>query len=171
MEVEIMPEHTDDKIKLLIVDDEVEFLDALGQRLEMRDFDVHRATSGRQALEICRNDKFDLALIDLKMPGMDGRELLTELKQAHEHLEVIVLTGHGSVRSAVDCVKGGAFGYLPKPYKIDELLLVLRNAYAERLRNKFKADEDRTAELARLAMEESPLGILRKMRELDDGQK
>lgn len=156
------------KINLLIVDDEVEFLAALGERLEMRDFAVHTATSGEEALQLCGAEKFDLALIDLKMPGMDGRQLLARLKAEHQHLEVIVLTGHGSLGNAVECVKLGAFGYLPKPYKLDDLLEVLKNAYAERLNKKFTADQARTDELVRIAQEESPLGILRRMRELDD---
>ncbi len=166
-----MSEQPAEKIRLLIVDDEVEFLEALGQRLEMRDFDVRPVTSGEQALALCQQEKFDLALIDLKMPGMDGRELLALLKQEHQHLEVIVLTGQGSLGNAVECVKLGAFGYLPKPYKIDDLLDVLKNAYTERLHKKFEADTARTEELVRLAQGESPLGILRRMRALDDERK
>jgi DNA-binding NtrC family response regulator len=160
-----------ERIKLLIVDDEAEFLAALGERLEMRDFDVRPATSGLQALEYCRREKFDLALVDLKMPGMDGKELLTRLKAEHRFLEVIILTGHGSLGSAVECAKLGAYCYLPKPYQLEELLQVLKDAYGERMRKKFQADEERIRELMEIAQGESPLGILRRMRELDDQQK
>ncbi len=156
------------KIKLLIVDDEVDFLEALGERLEMRDFLVRTVTTGADALDLCGTEKFDLALIDLKMPGMDGQELLARIKAAHRFLEVIILTGHGSLGSAVECAKLGAFSYLPKPYQLDELLMVLKDAYAERLMKKFAANTARTEELLRLSQEESPRGILRRMKELDD---
>ena len=156
------------KIKLLIVDDEVDFLEALGERLEMRDFLVRTVTTGADALDLCGAEKFDLALIDLKMPGMDGQELLARIKAEHRFLEVIILTGHGSLGSAVECAKLGAFSYLPKPYQLDELLKVLKDAYAERLKKKFAANAVRTKELQKISQEESPRGILRRMKELDD---
>ena len=156
------------KIKLLIVDDEVDFLEALGERLEMRDFLVRTVTTGADALDLCGTEKFDLALIDLKMPGMDGQELLARVKAEHRFLEVIILTGHGSLGSAVECAKLGAFSYLPKPYQLDELLKVLKDAYAERLKKKFAANAVRTKELLKISQEESPRGILRRMKELDD---
>lgn len=161
----------DNRIKLLIVDDEAEFLSALGERLEMRDFDVRPATGGQQALDLCRREKFDLALVDLKMPGMDGKVLLERLKAEHRHLEVIILTGHGSLKSAVECAKLGAFSYLPKPYQLEELLKVLQEAYAERLHKKFASDQERLQELLQMAQGQSPLAVLRRMRELDDQQK
>ena len=159
------------KIKLLIVDDEVDFLEALGERLEMREFHVRTVTSAVDALELCGAEKFDLALIDLKMPGMDGQELLARIKAEHRFLEVIILTGHGSLGSAVECAKLGAFSYLPKPYHLDELLKVLEDAYAERLKKKFAADEARTQELLKIAQEDSPRGILRRMKEMDDEER
>jgi len=159
------------KIKLLIVDDEVKFLDSMAQRLELRDFDVTKASSGAQALEAARTGKFDLALLDLKMPGMDGTEVLRYLKQEHKYLEVIILTGHGSLDSAVECTKLGAFGYLPKPYELDNLLTVLMQAYEARLTKKFQADAERMAKIQKLAAGSSPLGILRELRALDDDVK
>ena len=163
-----MTDTRENKIKLLIVDDEIDFLEALGERLEMRDFLVRMVTSGTDAIELCGTEKFDLALIDLKMPGMDGQELLARIKAAHRFLEVIILTGHGSLGSAVECAKLGAFSYLPKPYQLDELLKVLKDAYAERLKKKFAANAVRTEELQKISQEESPRGILRRMKELDD---
>jgi DNA-binding NtrC family response regulator len=160
-----------DKIKLLIVDDEVRFLDAIARRLEMRDFDVTKAEDGTQALEAARSDKFDVALLDLKMPGMNGQEVLEVLKQEHKFLEVIILTGHGSLDSAVQCTKLGAFGYLPKPYEFDKLIEVLRDAYEHRLRKKFEQDQHRLDELSKVAMGGSALGILRRLRELDNEEK
>ena len=158
-----------DRIKLLIVDDEVKFLQAIARRLEMRDFDVTAAASGPEALAAAEDERFDLALLDLKMPGMDGQRVLEELKRRHRFLEVVILTGHGSLDSAVECTKLGAFGYLPKPYELDRLIEVLRDAYEHRLRCKLAAEQHRVEELMQSAVGESPLAILRRLRELDDG--
>ena len=157
-----------EKIRLLIVDDEREFLDALGERLEMREFDVHAAASGAEALDECSREKFDLALVDLKMPGMDGQELLARLKAEDRFLEIIILTGHGSLGSAVECTKLGAFSYLPKPYDLEELLKVLQAAYTQRLKKKFADQELRIQEILELAQGSSPLTILRRMKQLDE---
>ena len=159
------------KIKLLIVDDEVQFLDSIAQRLELRGFEVVKASRGEQAVEAARNQKFDLAILDLKMPGMDGRQLLELLKLEHRYLEVIMLTGHGSVESAVECTKLGAFGYLPKPYELEHLLEILKQAYQARLEKKFRSDKTRIDRIQELALGNSPLGILRGLRELDDDEK
>jgi DNA-binding NtrC family response regulator len=158
----------DGKIKLLIVDDEVQFLESIAKRLELRDFDVTKASNGMQAVEAARQGKFDLALLDLKMPGMDGKQVLEILKKEHKYLEVIILTGHGSVDSAVECTKLGAFGYLPKPYELEKLLETLKEAYSARMRKKFQADQDRASKIAELATGSSPLAILRELRKLDD---
>lgn len=159
------------KIKLLIVDDEVKFLESIAKRLELRDFDVTKATNGQEAIEATNKDKFDLALLDLKMPGMDGKEVLKIIKAEHKYLEVIILTGHGSMDSAVECTKLGAFSYLPKPYELDNLIEILQQAYQARLEKKFKADEARMAKLTKIATGQSPLGILRAMRDMDDDVK
>jgi len=159
------------KIRLLIVDDETQFLESIAKRLEMRDFDVTTASRGQDAVEIARKEKFDLALLDLKMPGMDGKQVLEILKKEHKFLEVMILTGHGSVDSAVDCTKLGAFCYLPKPYELDKLLEALRQAYEARIRKKFEADQERMEKIAKLATGSSALGILRELRRLDDEEK
>jgi DNA-binding NtrC family response regulator len=159
------------KIKLLIVDDEEKFLESIAKRLEMRDFDVRTATRGEQAIAIAREEKFDLALLDLKMPGMDGKQVLEILKKEHKHIEVIILTGHGSVDSAVDCTKLGAFGYLPKPYELEKLLETLQQAFQTRMEKKFQQDQTRMERLAELATSTSALGILREMKKLDDEEK
>lgn len=163
----------ENKIKLLIVDDEVQFLDSIAERLELRGFDVTKVNRATDAVIVARDEKFDLALLDLKMPGMDGKELLDILKQEHKYLEVIMLTGHGSVESAVECTKLGAFGYLAKPYELDQLLQVLKDAYLARMQKKFEKDRERVKQLSELAlsMEESPLGFLKAMRDLDDDAK
>jgi DNA-binding NtrC family response regulator len=160
-----------EKIRILIVDDEIKFLESIAKRLEMRGFEVAAASSGEKAINIARIDKFDLALLDLKMPGLNGKEVLEILKKEHKYLEVIILTGHGSYESAAECTRLGAFGYLPKPYELDKLLKVLKNAYEERMKKKFDLDEDRMKKIMKIAIGSSPLSILRKMRELDDDEK
>jgi len=158
----------DEKIKLLIVDDEVNFLNSIAQRLEMRDFDVTKAINGNEAIQAVNRDKFDIALLDLKMPGMDGKQVLEILKREHKYIEVIILTGHGSLESAVECTKLGAFGYLPKPYELDKLLDILKDAYETRMKKKFEMDSERLEQLMKIATGSSALGILREMRKLDD---
>jgi two-component system NtrC family response regulator len=161
----------DDGIRLLIVDDEREFLDAIEERLGSRGFAITTVDSAEDALAVTDERKFDLALVDLQMPGMDGKKLLQALKQNHRHLEVIMLTGHGSIESAVECTKIGAHAYLTKPCAIERLVQVLKEAYEQRLRRKFERDQKRLEELSRLAIGESPLGIMQRMRELDDEER
>ncbi len=160
-----------EKIKILIVDDEKQFLDSMAERLQMRGFDVTKAYEGKTAIEHARNKKFDLALLDLKMPGLNGQEVLEILKKEHQYIEVIILTGHGSLESAVECTKLGAFGYLPKPYEFDKLIDTLKEAYQERLKKKFKEDDEKMEKLMKIAMGNSPLAILKELREMDDEEK
>ena len=158
-------------IKLLIVDDESRFLEAIATRLRKRGFDVKTATNGPDAIALASEEKFDIALLDLKMPGMDGKEVLRVLKQEHEFLEAVILTGHGSLESAVELTKLGAFGYLPKPYELDKLLETLKQAYEARLKKKFAADDAKMDAILNAGIGESPLLILRRLRELDDGRR
>lgn len=158
-------------IKLLIVDDETRFLNAIAQRLTKRGFDVRTATNGPEAIGLARKEKFDIALLDLKMPGMDGGEVLRILKEEHQFLEAIILTGHGSLESAVELTKVGAFSYLPKPYELEKLIEVLKEAYQARLEKKFSSDSVKMEKILATAAGESPLGILRSLRKLDDERK
>ena len=160
-----------EKIKLLIVDDEVNFLHSIAKRLEIRDFKVVKANNGAEAVAAANNHKFDIALLDLKMPGMDGKQVLEILKKEHKYIEVIILTGHGSLESAVECTKLGAFGYLPKPYEFDKLLEILKNAFSKRMQKKFENDDERIQKLMDIASGSSPMGILREMKKLDNKEK
>jgi two-component system NtrC family response regulator len=159
------------RIKLLVVDDEVNFLKAISKKLTMRDFDVTTATDGKTAIKAAKGDKFDVAILDLKMPGMDGTELLGILKKRHKFLEVVMLTGYPSLDSAVETTKLGAYHYLDKSAGTDKLVEVLKEAYEKRLRNKFKNDKDRLKEIDILAMGSSPIAILNALRRLEDGEK
>lgn len=160
-----------DKIKLLIIDDEVKFLNSIAQRLEMRSFEVTTASDGQEAITKAHTEKFDVALLDLKMPGLDGKQVLEILKKEHKYLEVIILTGHGSYESAVECTRLGAFGYLPKPYELEKLLEVLKGAYEARMRKKFESDLNKMERLLKITTGSSPLGILQEMKKLDDEEK
>jgi DNA-binding NtrC family response regulator len=159
------------KIKLLIVDDDEKFLRTIAERLGLKDFDVATAADGGQAIKAAKKGKFDVALLDLKMPGMDGMEVLQILKQKHKYLEVIILTGFASIDSAVEATKLGAFGYLEKPYNLEKLLNIITSAYKTRLRKKFEHDKKRQEEIEFLGMGSSPMGILRSLRRIDDDEK
>ena len=156
-----------DKINLLIVDDEERFLESTKKRLEVRGFNVIAVNRGEKAIESARKYPIDIALVDLKMPGMNGEETLEALKKEHKWIEVVILTGHGSTESAVECTKKGAYFYLQKPCELERLLSVLADAYKRRVMNKRKIKEERMEEILGMADSSSPLNILRRIRELD----
>lgn len=158
------------KINLLMADDEEEFLSALATRLETRGLDVTTATDGPAAIKAAKKGGFDVALLDLRMPGMDGIELLKILKENHKFLEVIILTGYGKIDSYKEATKLGAFNYLEKPFDIDKLLEELKDAYSARLKKKFKHDKKRQEEMDLLSMG-SPLAILNALKSMDDDEK
>jgi DNA-binding response OmpR family regulator len=115
---------SDDKgpIRLLLVDDEVGYLEVLCKRLERRDFEVLTARSGAEAIRAVRDRDVDVAVVDLKMEDLDGIEVLRVLKQMLPEIQVIMLTGHGSERAARDGLALGAFDYLLKPIDLESLL-------------------------------------------------
>ena len=159
------------KIKLLLVDDEMNFLQVIAERLALKDFDVIAAANGREAVASAEKDLFDVAVVDFQMSGMDGTQVLKALKERHKYLEIIMLTGHATIDSAVECTKLGAFKYLEKPYKFEELVEVIKDAYEARLKKKFEHDKKRMEEINKLALRESPLGLLRALAHLDDEEK
>ena len=156
-----------DKITVLIVDDEESFLHSISRRLEVRDFHVITTNRGDQALEIAKKTPIDIALVDLKMPGMPGEELLKRLKEEYEWLEVVILTGHGTIESAVECTRIGAYSYLQKPCELDQLLEALSDAYKKRVMNKRKIEEQKMNEMLRMSVVSSPREILKKLKEID----
>jgi DNA-binding NtrC family response regulator len=156
------------KIKILVVDDEERFVTTLTKRLSLRDFEVTGVTSGEQALQAAKAGQFDLALVDLKMPGMPGEEVLRALKATHPLIEVIILTGHGSIDSAVQCTREGSYSYLQKPCETEELLEVLKNAYQARVQRKLNLSQERKEELLKMSAGESPLAILRRLKTMEE---
>jgi DNA-binding NtrC family response regulator len=150
------------RIKLLAVDDEFRCLNTLTRRLSPRDFDVTPASSGRQALRLARKQDFDLVLLDLRMPGMSGAEVLDALKVRYPLTEVVMLVEPDDVDAApIPCA------YLAKPAETTELLRVVKEAYQRRLQRKLAISEEDLRELTRTSQSESPLSVLRKLKELD----
>ena len=156
-----------EKINLLLVDDEEQFLRSTTKRLEVRDFNVIAVTSGDKAIEAAKKHPIDIALVDLKMPGMDGEETLRTLKAEHKWMEVVILTGHGSIDSAVECTKDGAYSYLQKPCEFDRLLEMLTDAYKKKVMNKMKIREEKMDELLKMSASRSTLAMLEKIKEMD----
>ena len=114
---------------VLIVDDEEDFLETITNRLKKRDVDATGTLSGEEALEVLKGKTFDVVVLDIKMPGgMDGIEVLKEIKKLYPLTEVILLTGHASVETSIEGMKLGAFDYLMKPIKLEELLQKIAQA-------------------------------------------
>ena len=117
-----------DSIRVLIVDDEAQFVDAVVERLGLRGFDADGVTNGQDALEVLQGRSFDVVLLDVKMPGLGGLEVITKIKEKWPRLQVVLLTGHGSTQDAEEGMRLGAFQYVMKPVKIDELVRILLEA-------------------------------------------
>jgi DNA-binding NtrC family response regulator len=114
--------------RILVVDDEAQLRRMFERILRTEGYEVRCASSGNEALKLLETEWFDLVVTDLKMPGMDGMELLAKGKSANPTLPFIVLTAFGTVRSAVAAVQEGAYDYLVKPFDIEELQLVIKKA-------------------------------------------
>lgn len=155
-------------IKLLIVDDESRFLSAIAARLRLRGFDVTTASGGAEAVDLASRQPFHVALVDLKMPGLDGGQVLAALKQQQPFLEALILTGHGALESAVEMSKVGAFACLPKPYELDRLILALQQAYLARLKHRFAKHPDLVAQVEDLARSDDALDVLTRLRVFED---
>ena len=126
------------KIKVMIVDDEAGFVETLAQRLEIREFIVSTAFSGDEALSRLDEDRPDVIVLDVQMPGRDGVDTLRLIKAAQPLSEVIMLTGHATVESAIEGMKLGAFDYLLKPTETEDLVDKITKAYTRK-----KEQEDR----------------------------
>ena len=130
-------------INVLVVDDEEEFLASITKSLSVRNFKVVAVNRGEKAIEAVKEHGVDVALVDLKMPGINGEETLAALKKEQEGLEVIILTGHGTIDSAVECTRIGAFAFLQKPCELNELLDTLHRAYEKKQKNVEEINERR----------------------------
>jgi DNA-binding NtrC family response regulator len=119
---------TTPQISLLLVDDEIGFVEVLSKRISRRGMAVTAASSGSEAIQTLRGRDFDVAVLDLKMEDMDGIEVMKIFKKMAPAMPVIMLTGHGSESSAREGIKFGAFDYLTKPYELEDLIRKIKEA-------------------------------------------
>ena len=119
-----------DPLRILIVDDEEELVSTLAERLALRGFEVESATGGAHALRHIREGSYSVLILDVKMPGTGGLELMAQIKRNNPELPVILFTGHGSAADAERGMQEGAFDYVIKPVDIDVLIAKLRSAIA-----------------------------------------
>lgn len=133
---------------VLLVDDETGFVETMTKRLTKRNLNIETAASGPEALEqIKKFSNLEVVILDVKMPGMDGIEALREIKKESPLLEVIMLTGHATVETAIEGMKLGAYDYLMKPCDIDLLLAKVEQAAAKKRRHEEKIIEARIKEI------------------------
>lgn len=133
---------------IMLVDDEVPFVEAMTKRLARRDLEVEQAFSGSEALEkLIDGTKTEVVILDVKMPGMDGVETLKEIKRKVPLVEVIMLTGHATVESAIEGMKLGAFDYLLKPCDMDHLISKVSEAAAKKRQHEEKIINARISEI------------------------
>jgi DNA-binding NtrC family response regulator len=123
------------EFKVLMVDDEEDFVTTLAERMKMRDLDSDVALNGEQALQFVEGQIPDVMVLDLKMPGIDGMEVLRRVRKAYPQVQVVILTGHGSEQDEAEAKRLGAFAYLQKPVDIEKLIITLKNAYKQKLEN------------------------------------
>ena len=149
-----------ENIKLMLVDDEERFLTTTKKLLTRKGMTVLTAASGGEALELLESNLVQVIILDVKMPGMDGVTALREIKSRFPLVEVIMLTGHASVDSAIDGLKAGAFDYLTKPCDVDILMEKTGQAY-----EKWRLHEKKISEALFRKSMMTPRAILQEMKE------
>ena len=133
---------------VLLVDDEVPFVETMTKRLTKRDLDVSTAFNGQEALDKLEETRsIDVVILDVKMPGMDGLETLEKIRKKYPLVEVVMLTGHATVESAIDGMKYGAFDYLMKPCDMDILISKVGEAAKKKRSHEEKIIEARIKEI------------------------
>jgi DNA-binding NtrC family response regulator len=125
-----------EQIKILLVDDEDDFVKSLSERMQMRDLDTDVALNGEQALEILDEDVPDVMVLDFKMPGIDGIEVLKRVRKSYPDVQVIMLTAHGSEKNEQEARRLGVFEYLHKPTGINKLVETIKKAYTSKKKGK-----------------------------------
>jgi two-component system, OmpR family, response regulator len=128
-----MEVNVNDTFRILIVDDEEDFVDTIVRRLKSKGYDALGVFRGKDALKLIQEQDFDVCVLDVKMPGMDGIETLREMKKIKPLMEVIMLTGHGSVESGIKGLELGAYNYVMKPVPFSDLLQLMTQAYERKV--------------------------------------
>lgn len=133
---------------VLLVDDEVPFVETMTKRLTKRDLDVSTAFNGQEALDkLEKSRSIEVVILDVKMPGMDGLETLKKIRKKYPLVQVVMLTGHATVESAIDGMKFGAFDYLMKPCDMDILISKVGEAAKKKRSHEEKIIEARIKEI------------------------
>ncbi len=128
-----------EQIKILLVDDEKEFVDTLKERIQLRDLGPNVALNGEEALRIVDDEVPDVMVLDLRMPGIDGLEVLERVKKSYPEVQVIILTGHGSKKDEKEAHRLGAYKYLQKPVDVDKLVKTIHQAYKHKFQSAMTA--------------------------------
>jgi DNA-binding NtrC family response regulator len=126
-----MPEEI--KANVLVVDDEEQFVKVFSQRLEGRGLKVDTSTTGEEAIRQVKSKEFDAIILDLVMPGMSGLETLKRIKSENPDVQIIILTGHGSIEKSVEAVKAGAVDFVEKPADVNKVLEKIAEAKRKRI--------------------------------------
>lgn len=135
--------------RILLIDDEQGFIDTMAKRLSKRGHDVTTAYSGQEGINHLEKDHhIDVVILDVKMPGMDGIETLKVIKANHPLVEVVMLTGHATVQTAIEGMKSGAFDYMMKPCELEELLTKVGEAYDKKISHEDRILEARARHIA-----------------------
>ncbi len=133
---------------ILLVDDERGFVDTMAKRLQKRNMTVHKAYNGQAAmLQLGKHKAVQVVILDMKMPGKSGLEVLQEIKEAHPLVEVIMLTGHATVPTAIEGIQQGAYDYLMKPCSLDNLTTKILDAVSLKDEHEIEAVEERVDEI------------------------
>src|ERR671930_2529651 len=120
------------KSRILVIDDEAAIRDSLRMTLEYEGYEFVGAATGQEGLALAEREAPDLVLLDVKMPGMDGLEVLDRLRSMNEGIPIVVISGHGTISTAVEATKKGAFDFIEKPFASDRVLVSVRNALDQR---------------------------------------
>jgi DNA-binding NtrC family response regulator len=164
------------KIRVLLVDDEEDYVKAMAERMDMRDLQSQVALSGEEALQVLETDPPDVIVLDLRMPGIQGMEVLERVRRDHPHIQVIILTGHGGETEEAEARRLGAFEYLQKPADTGALVKTIQGAWrrsvqmAKELLKESREEFDRSMTAAALAeggMPEAAAGLMDRSKGLD----
>ena len=150
------------KLKILVVDDDKTLLSALKTVLDQENH-VTICNDGKKAIELCRNEKFDLIITDLMMPGANGLEVLTETRKIDPDILVVLITGFASLETAVQAIREGAYDYITKPFKLEEIKIIVNNA-----REKIRLILENRKLIADLHNAYEQLKMMKKLLEVDD---